>query len=167
MTRRSKGVSLAALASALIALSACGGTAAPTPPANRAPVVPVADEPGALNIGALPGQALDPGECGFFLFSQRAPVQFVFFSSNLDQSALMVLDEVETALTLQDGAGAAIAGQFADQTFVAPGVEVRVTVAAGEELTNGQRLEDGRLRVRHETGWSVVIPVGGLAACQP
>lgn len=160
-----------ALSLALALLSACAAT--PEGGTSRAGIAedPArAPEPGeGFDIGALPPQRLEPGECGLFLFAPRPTPRFVFFSNATTGYARMLLDGEEVVLSRSAAEGEVFDQNFADTSYVAPaiGLHLRVRVRPGAPAEGGTEIDAGSLNLRRKGGWSVVIPVAGASTCQP
>jgi len=117
--------------------------------------------------GELPSQTLAPGACGLFLWTQSAPVRFVFFAEAGSDKAVMNIGGTQSPLELTASRGA-LFGQFMTQmTYRSPDGNVGLSFKPGELLDGGQRIEDGRLSLVSKDGWETMIPVLGLSACQP
>lgn len=117
----------------------------------------------------LPSQQLAPGECGLFLWSQTDISKFVFFTKSAQPMALLLLEDRPVNVTL-DEAGGDIFGQFlTDLAYIVPqtGQRVSISYAAGEELVGGARVSAGRITYQDSEGWTRVLPVLGVRACQP
>lgn len=117
----------------------------------------------------LPAQALEAGECGLFLWSQTEITRLVFFA-RAGENAASAFVEGEAMPLVLTRAGGNIFGQFlTDLTYSIEGTStaVSVTYAAGEELEGGARISSGRISYIDGEGWTRVLPVLGVRACQP
>ncbi|MEL7130173.1 MAG: hypothetical protein AAGK23_11560 [Pseudomonadota bacterium] len=124
----------------------------------------VSDVPG---IG-LPAQTLAIGECGLFLWSQTDLSRFTFFAKAGASEALLLFNGAPTDLALTATRGD-IFGQFlTDLTYriVSTGQEITVTYTPGEPLEGGARVSSGRISYKTPDGWTTVLPVVGVRACQ-
>ena len=155
----------------LAVFSACAGNPDPAPenvaspgPASTGEVVASED----FNIGALPPQTLEPGECGLFLFAPRPTPRFVFFSNATTGYARMVIDDEPVTLSRSAASGEVFDQSFADTSYIAPafGLELQVRVRPGADAEGGTEIDSGSLNLAREGGWSVVIPVAGASTCQ-
>ncbi len=130
------------------------------------PVPPAPDVP---KPGTLPPQTLAAGECGLFLWTQDTPRRFVFFSRAATGTASAMLQSSERSdltLTAQRGD---LFGQFmTEMDFVtATGQPVSLRLQPGESVEDGQKISAGRIELLDDGGWSTIIPIVGLRACQP
>jgi hypothetical protein len=159
----------------IASVSACASTD------TRQPQVPVAtgaaDTAGAatagesfpegFEIGQLPAQKLEPGECGLFLFMARPTPRFVFFANAAKGSALMNLDGDFVTLARTETSGEVFDQQYSQQSFVAPaqGLAASLSVLRGRETRGGSQIDGGSLRLSRDNGWNMVVPVSGATAC--
>ena len=158
--RHSHPICFAAFLASMAMLAACANK-----PAPAQSVASATNE--IARTGELPSQALAPGACGLFLWTQSAPVRFVFFTEAGSGKAVMNIDGTESPLELTSSRGA-LFGQFmTEMTFRSPNGKVGLSFKPGEMLDGGQRIEDGRLSVVSKDGWETMIPVLGVSACQP
>jgi len=158
---------------ACIALSAC--TTAPTGQTNQ----PADGQRRNANNTAvsstqnlrtgLPSQRLEAGDCGLFLWSQTEITRLVFFARASERSAAIFIEGQEKALNLTAARGD-IFGQFLTDLAYATvdeGRAISVTYTPGEELEGGARISGGRISYLDNEGWTRVLPVLGVRACQP
>lgn len=152
---------LVALGLAVLAVSACSSTPQARDTSQGAAVSGVPER-------GLPAQRLEYGSCGLFLWSLSGEPTFTFFSEATTGRANMLIGDQARELT-QTGAGGDIFGQFTTrQVFSSPstGHTVDVQVEPGESLIDGQRVDNGRLKLIDAEGWETVIPVSGVRACR-
>ena len=116
----------------------------------------------------LPAQKLDPGACGLFLWERRESPDFVFFSKGASEEAL-IWYEGETHSLTRMGVSGDVFGQFlTEQTYTMSGGRVvQLTMTPGDLLVGGQRVPEASMKVVDSEGWSTLIPVAGVTACQP
>tara|TARA_R110002051_G_C8607793_1_gene481404 strand:+ start:213 stop:701 length:489 start_codon:yes stop_codon:yes gene_type:complete len=158
--RHPHSICVATLLAAMAMLPACASKPAPAQTVASAATV-------IAGTGELPSQTLAPGACGLFLWTQSAPVRFVFFAEAGSDKAVMNIDGTESPLELTSSGGA-LFGQFmTEMTYRSPDGNVGISYKPGELLDGGQRIEDGRLSVVSKDGWETMIPVLGVSACQP
>tara|TARA_R110002073_G_scaffold83847_3_gene199751 strand:- start:219 stop:707 length:489 start_codon:yes stop_codon:yes gene_type:complete len=158
--RHTHSICLAALLASMAMLPACANKPAPAKTVTSAANV-------IAKSGELPSQTLAPGECGLFLWTQSAPVRFVFFAEAGTDKAVMNIGGTESPLELTASRGT-LFGQFMTQmTYRSPDGNVGLSFKPGELLDGGQRIEHGRLSLVSKDGWETMIPVLGLSACQP
>lgn len=144
-----------------LALGACSSTQKEDTPGMLSSAGPGGDQSG------LPAQSLEPGECGLFLWSVSGDPQFVFFSKADTGRAKLLLDGVETPLTLTAIDGN-IFGQFTTRSVWVvdgQGAQVDLELVPGEVLIDGQRVSGGRLKQVDPEGWETFVPVAGARAC--
>ncbi len=124
--------------------------------------------PEGFDIGELPAQQLNPGECGLFLFTARPTPRFVFFSNAAKATALMKLDGNFVTLARTQTSGEVFDQQYSEQTFVAPaqGLKAKLSLRRGRETPGGSQIDGGSVRLSRENGWNMVVPVGGATACE-
>lgn len=159
----------------IASVSACASTDTRQP---KVPVVTGAAEsadgtqagesfPEGFDIGQLPGQKLEPGECGLFLFMARPTPRFVFFANAAKGSALMNLDGEFVTLARTETSGEVFDQQYSQQAFVAPaqGLSARLSVLRGRQTRGGSQIDGGSLRLSRDNGWNMVVPVSGATAC--
>ncbi|WP_373004301.1 hypothetical protein [Hyphomonas sp.] len=158
--RHSHSICFATLLMSIAMLPACASKPAPAQTVTSAANV-------IARTGELPSQTLAPGACGLFLWTQSAPVRFVFFAEAGSDKAVMNIGGTQSPLELTASRGA-LFGQFMTQmTYRSPDGNVGLSFKPGELLDGGQRIEDGRLSLVSKDGWETMIPVLGLSACQP
>ena len=165
---------LCATALVALGLSGCGSSdlervqqqlerqARSTPAANPT------EAPDETRIGTLAPQRLTPGSCGMFLWIRSAARKMVLFADAAPGKGLMIFDgqSVELSRTLADGPSAF--GHFTLQEFAGAGLTVTLdlTLDAREGMSDGVAVPQGSMRVAQADGWQIVLPVGGLVACQ-
>lgn len=120
-------------------------------------------------IGELPGQTLAPGACGMFLWHRKPRAELVFFGLGEQGVARMSIEGQVVDLATRSTAGRRAFGQPEQQVFRHAGynIELQVDLGGRSDLIGGTKVEQGRLRVSHARGWSLVMPVAGIIACQP
>lgn len=167
---------IAALAAASLSLGGCAlfyssgserGVGASSEAMERANAVTIA-EGDVIDIGALPGQRLEPGACGLFLFAAKPTKRFVFFANASTATGKIKLNGEVVTVARTEGDGQIIDQHFSEQTFVAPayGVTIATSVDIVSTAFGGTRIEGGSLRLTREDGWSMVVPVGGATTCE-
>ncbi len=138
----------------------------PQPTQTPAPApVAQADSP----VGSLSPQTLEPGACGLFLWVRQRQAHLVFFSGGRSNEARMHMDGQDVTLQRLTADGTMLFGQHARQTFLANGRQIALNVVfqPRSDLASGAAVPQGTLRVEDNEGWSFVMPVAGLIACQP
>ncbi len=146
-----------------LALAACaGGDASPDPASQGG-----GDD--ELRVGVLGARDLRGGECGLFLWNRATPPELVFFANPDSGEAAVVVDGRERALRRLEVEAPVDGGRPGSQTFATSSgdMSVRLTVLETEQVQDGYRVTSASLRFGDATGWSSVMPAGGLAACRP
>ena len=151
-----------------LGIAGCASTPELSPAEQRA--IMLAQKPAIDSVpsSGLGPQNVEPGECALFLWSKTDTTKFIFFSKALSGQATFAQGEEPLTLT-QISAGGDILGQFNTRTsYLAPdGRELELTIEPGEVMIDGQRIEDGLIRLDDIEGWQTVLPVVGVRACQP
>lgn len=145
----------------LLTLTACASTDAP-------PEVPAAPAlQSAADIGTLAPRRLAAGECGMFLWTKGAEPKLVLFNARTG-GAHAVLRGREVQLARAAADGTEVLGQFENQVFRVGDTSIQLTVGFERRagLARGVVIPHGTMRVRREDGWEVIMPVGGLVACE-
>jgi hypothetical protein len=159
---------LAASIAIALGLAGCSSTPELSPAEQRA--ILLSQKPA---IDSVPSSGLGPqtvavGECALFLWSKTDTTKFIFFSKALSGVATFAQGEEPLTLT-QTSAGGDIFGQFNTRTqyLALDGRELSLSLEPGEVMIDGQRIEDGLIRLNDAEGWQTVLPVVGVRACQP
>ncbi len=119
------------------------------------------------SLGALPEAAIPQQSCGMILWTlegkKPAPV-FRFVSGKTGE---IMLGGQIIELTLSSTGGASGFGVYENLSFTADsGVTVEVTSEFGAGFDGGSYVERGLIKVRDESGWSLVAPAAGIAGCR-
>ncbi|MEQ8736716.1 MAG: hypothetical protein RIC29_17470 [Rhodospirillaceae bacterium] len=120
-------------------------------------------------IGPLRPQQLHAGQCGLFLWTRSEERELVFFgNSDRAEGKMMIADE-ETTYARVSAEGGAVFGQHPRQTFQNGDVTVTLIleIEGRANMSGGAVVPRGSLRFEQTGGWKLVLPVGGLIACQP
>jgi len=159
----------------LVLLSACGGSdldrvqrALEQQSRSQQTAAPQTAAPDETRIGTLAPRQLTAGTCGLFLWVRSSQRKLIFFAEATPGAGSMMFDNAPIQLTRTLADGASAFGHFARQEFVADGLDVRLdlTLDAREGMTDGVAVPQGSMRVEQSDGWQIVLPVGGLIACQ-
>ncbi len=137
---------------------------------DRPSAAPVGDPSEGPRIGELASRrGFDSGECGLFLWTRTADPALVFFADSSRQTAAIQLDGDEVALRRVEVTGSRDGEQYGVQVFASANGDVttRLTIDESEPIENGALVRTANLRVTDARGWSTVLSVGGIAACQP
>lgn len=154
-------LSAAALTAAVLAGCAAG-------PSNVAPPQAAAGALALIPLEELPPQHLAKDQCALFLWSRGAAARRIVMALNEPPVARIRVGGRTFDLPRTDWDGASAFGHFAHQTFAADRVNLTLDLDLGDrrELLGGAVVPTGTLDYRDPAGWSAVIPVGGLIACQ-
>ncbi len=118
-------------------------------------------------VGVLAPQSLEAGECGLFLWLRSSDRDLIFFSGP-NSTARMMINGQEVTIPRVSAEGAQILAQFERQIFQndrnTVHLEMRFERRAG--MTRGVVVPQGSVRLIDEDGWEMVMPVGGLVACE-
>lgn len=142
------------------ALAACVTQAVPPEPSSPASLIVLSD-------AELTTQRLAPGECGLFLWNRNASNRFIFFSRAGSGNAVFMFNDIARNLS-QTGIGGEIFGQFLTEMSyedATAGLFVTVTIEPGKPIDGGQKVRAGKIMVKDEAGWEVILPVAGTRAC--
>ena len=136
-------------------------TPSPQPPAAQQAAVS-GDE-----FGRLAARKLNKGECGLFLWTKSSDRRLVFFSRP-NGTALVVLGGAEAELERSAVEGAEVLGLYERQTFTRANERLQVTVGFERRpgMDRGVVVPQGSLRLVRLDGWEMILPVGGLVACE-
>lgn len=151
-----------------LGLAGCSTTPELTPEEQRAILLSQKPAIDSVPSSGLGPQMVEPGECALFLWSKTDTTKFIFFSKALSGEATFAQGE-EPLTLVQSTAGGDIFGQFNTRTaYLAPdGRQLSLSLEPGEMMIDGQRVEDGLIRLDDLEGWQTVLPVVGVRACQP
>lgn len=119
-----------------------------------------------VQVGTLPPQQLDDGECGLFLWTNSSDPRLVFASLS-GGTAHMVVNGEDLDLARNVAEGQEYLGQFEKQNFYSPDLNValNIVVERRANIVDGAVIPSATLRVTETNGWETVIPVGGLIGC--
>ena len=136
-------------------------TSSPQPPATQQ----VAASDG--EFGRLAARKLSKGSCGLFLWTKSSDRKLVFFSTP-NGGASVVLGGAEVELERSAVEGAEVLGLYERQTFIRPNERLQVTVGFERRpgMDRGVVVPQGSLRLVRPDGWEMILPVGGLVACE-
>jgi len=124
---------------------------------------------GGLPLQELPPQKLAKGECALVVWTHAPQARRVAMILDGPPRARVRLDGRTRELARTSAEGAAVAGQTARQAYAGEGVTLSLDLdmAGQRPVPGGVAIPDGALDYRDPSGWSVVVPVGGLIACEP
>lgn len=121
-----------------------------------------------LNLQELPTQKLASGQCALVLWTRTAPARRVFMAVSEPAGAKVQSGGRTVDLARSGASGEAVYGHFPEETFAGGGWEVKATVGFDTKgaLVGGALVPSGSLEVRDARGWTTVLPVAGMVACQ-
>lgn len=121
-----------------------------------------------LALQELPTQKLAPGQCALVLWTRTAPARRVFMAVTEPAGARLQSAGRTVELLRTASSGEAVYGHFPEETFAGGGWEVKATVSFDTKgaLVGGALAPSGSLEVRDARGWTTVVPVAGMVACQ-
>ncbi|MGQ5702427.1 hypothetical protein ACUJ46_10295 [Sandaracinobacteroides sp. A072] len=111
----------------------------------------------ALGLGEIPPQKMASGRCVTFLWTRSEP-----------QIRIAMVDESVGVLRMRRNGRVIDLRQTAPTRYAGHGLNVTVSVdyEQREGLSAGAVVESGALRVEAEGRDAIVVPVGGMRACQ-
>lgn len=155
--------------SALLLIAACAASSAGRSQARGSAAVG-AIEAGNLRFDALAPQPLRSGVCGMFLWARSAqePV-LVLAAFSIPTEARVRVRGRDHILRRTEAEGQASFGHFERQSFSDGRLSlvVDVTFDASGRLRDGAAIERGVIRTTDRRGEEIIIPVGGMVACEP
>lgn len=153
------------VASALILLGACT-----TSPGRFSDTPDTLDETAFAGlIGALSPQDLRTGQCGLFLWSRDDTRDLVLFGSGSRAEAKMNIAGQDVTFARTAAEGANTLGQYPRQSYQRGDLSINLSmdIEPRPNLSGGAVVPRGSLRFEQTGGWNLVLPVGGIIACQP
>lgn len=132
--------------------------------ARPAPVPSLADVP----LQTLPPQRLAPGQCALVLWRKSATAQRIFMAFSDPAVARIRVGGRELELARTDAEGERVFGHSPRQVYQGGGVTLGVDLEIDPDrgLLSGAVVPSGVIDFRQQGGASVILPVGGLIACQ-
>lgn len=120
-------------------------------------------------LGALSPQQLTKGQCGLFLWKRDQERDLVFFDGGRRSEGKMMIAGQETAFQRQSAEGDPFFGQYPQQVYQKGDMTVTLSleIQPRSNMAGGAIVSRGSLRFEQTGGWNLVVPVGGLVACQP
>ena len=120
-------------------------------------IAPVALAPLVLDLGELPQQTLQSGHCVTFLWTRTEPPRRVAMA-----------DETARTLRIVRGRKSLDLASAGQGLYAIEGLSITLDldIADREGVTNGAIINQGAMRVEEAGKDSVVVPVGGIRACQ-
>ncbi len=150
-----------------ILLTGCGTMTGPSGSVPTTQQVASTLAEGENRIGTLSPQTLTAGECGLFLWSRSSERNLILFNGR-DGEAHMVINGQSMKFPRAQAEGEQVLGQFEIQTFQQNQYTLRVDLGFEKRagISRGAVIPQGSLRLSGEGGWEVIVPVGGLVACE-
>ncbi len=121
-----------------------------------------------LPLQELPTQTLVRGQCALVLWTRTAPARRVFMALNDPAGALVQVGGKTVTLARTAWDGAAVFSHYPHQTFSGDGWTLKIDVEFDTRsgLVGGAVAPSGSLELSDAKGWSTVLPVAGMVACQ-
>lgn len=154
---------------AITGVAGCVSTQKPAQPPQATKSVTLPNETGLpYELGELPGQTLQSGDCGLFLFASRPEPRFVFFGEAGSGTAKVRLNNSDTVLIRTEVAGDVLDLHYTEQVYKDPieGMELKITINEAEPVEGGSQITKASIRMSSPEGWKMVIPVGGATSCR-
>lgn len=119
-------------------------------------------------LSALPGQTLEDGTCGLFLWLRRDDAPLIFFQRSSNSNATMILDGVSQSLPRILATELIGFNFFENQTFEndAFKLSVKTKAEAVRSIRQGIKIETGSISITTNNGWSAALPVAGVIGCK-
>lgn len=133
------------------------------------------DTPDTLNEEAFTGlieplspQQLRAGQCGLFLWSRDEKRDLVFFSLGSRAEAKMNIAGQEVTFDRTKAEGVSTLGQYPRQSYQRGDLSVSLSmdIESRANMSGGVVVPRGSLRFEQTGGWNLVLPVGGIIACE-
>lgn len=146
----------------LALLAACGAAAGDGPAPSVPP--PRADHP----LRELPPQRLGSGQCGLFLWARTPRPMLVLMGLDNPALARVSLGGEVVDVPRASFDGESVYGHYAVETFASDRLRLNVVVDFDERegLLGGALVPSGTIEIVDAAGQTVVVPVGGMVACQ-
>jgi hypothetical protein len=133
------------------------------------------DPPGAIRgdsmrLEELPPQTLEAGQCMAFAWTQLAERRTLVLAALDDPAEVRIqIDGRMRTLARTGFSGEARGGHFENQTYSDDrhSLTLRLVFDTERTVPDGIVLERGSIRLRHQSGWEALIPIGGMIGCQP
>ncbi len=153
----------------VIGVSGCVSAEKPSQSPEPPTSVVVPNDTGLpYELGELPAQTLQTGDCGLFLFASRPEPRFVFFGEAGSGTAKVRLNNADTLLVRTEVAGDVLDLHYTEQVYKEPieGMELKITINEAEPVEGGSQITRASIRMSSPEGWKMVIPVGGATSCR-
>lgn len=117
-------------------------------------------------LAELPPQRLAPGQCALFLWDRASGTRIAMLGQSPPVLRLM-LEGRSTDLPAEARDGEPVLGFAPNSRYRAPTRHYDVRLAIEPAAGGGAVVRDGSLTITEADGTAVVLPVAGLAGCQP
>lgn len=136
--------------------------------AQPTPVKPLGTDEILSRISALPGQTLEDGTCGLFLWLRRDDAPLIFFQRSTIANARMILDGMTQSLPRTGATNLIAFNFFENQVFENGGFQllVKTKPEAVRSIRQGIKIETGSISITTDNGWSAALPVAGVIGCK-
>lgn len=121
-----------------------------------------------LPLQELPTQTLVHGQCALVLWTRTTPARRVFMALNDPAGAKVQVGGKTLTLARTAWDGSAVFSQYPSQSFTGGGWTVKIGVEFDTRsgIVGGAVAPSGTLELSDAKGWSTVVPVAGMVACQ-
>ena len=151
-------------------LGACASEPKPTvasAPKSATPINLASIEAGQRGLGSIGDASLPDKSCGMVLWTLEGTRPAAVFKFVSGKEAHINIAGQPVSLQRTDYSGAVGFGVYERQVFAnADGIEVEISTRFGLEFSDGAYLEQGLVKVRDRSGWSMVAPAAGIAGCR-
>lgn len=160
----------ASLAAAVLLMAGCSVSSAGRSESRSAPPPMGVIDAGDVRFEALAPQTPTSGVCGLFLWGRSAQEPVLILAAfSIPTEARVRTNGRDRTLRRTAAEGQAAFGHFETQTF-SDGrltLTVDVTFDTSGRMRDGARVERGVIRTTDREGAEVIVPVGGMVACEP
>lgn len=130
-------------------------------------VAPISLGEGEKALTQIAEPRLPDKSCGMLLWTLESQRPVAIFRYVNGGNGEISISGRRVVLTLGEFSGAADFGVFERQVFVSEeGVTVETESKFGRGFDGGTYLERGLIKVRDESGWSIIAPAAGVAGCR-
>ena len=158
-------LAVAAIAMGL-ALGSCGGAQPRVASSSAAAVLPAAGDQMPLQL--LPPQTLAAQQCALFLWQKSEQPRRILMALDTPPIARVQIDGRLIDLPRIEISGDLQWGHFPHAVYSGSGLTLRLdlVIEDRERLIGGALVPEGSLSIERENGWSMIVPVAGMIACQ-
>lgn len=149
-----------------LALGGCGGAQPRVASASAAAALPAAGDQMPLQL--LPPQTLAARQCALFLWQKSEQPRRVLMALDTPPIARVQIDGRLIDLARIEVSGDLQWGHFPHAVYRGSGLTLRLdlVIEDRERLVGGGLVPEGSISIERENGWSMIVPVAGMIACQ-